>query len=330
MASVGQKLKDARIAKGLTLDDLQQTTKIQKRYLIAIEEGNYDALPGKFYVKAFARQYAETVGLNSNEIIQALDQELGMPTSPEEQAEATSRVQKREELARPQDNSLSAKISKYLPTIIIVVVVVAILGTVYAVAWGNHEKAKNQQIEQTNTKVTVSTDVKKPAKKKKSESSSTSKKEQKIVSVASVGSTFTYNVENAPNQSTIELGASSGSSWDAVYISGAQSWQGTLQSGTTKKIQVPAGTSQVILSIGNSNASTVKVNGHKLNFLAQNSSLTVRKLVLNFTNGSTTNAETQSQTQTVVQGQGQTANNQNGYQTNQQNNRANNYQTVTR
>lgn len=339
MASVGQKLKDARIAKGLTLDDLQQTTKIQKRYLIAIEEGNYDALPGKFYVKAFARQYAETVGLNPNEIIQELDQELGMPALPEEQAETTSRVQKREELTRPQDNSLSAKISKYLPTIIIVVVVVAILGTIYAVAWGNHEKAKNQQIEQTNTKVAVSTDVKKPAKKKKSESSSTSKKEQKIVNVASAGSMFTYNVENAPSQSTIELGATGGSSWDAVYVGGAQSWQGTLQSGTTKEIQVPAGTSRVVLSIGNSNASTVKINGHKLNFLAQNSSLTVRKLVLNFTNGSSsTNAETQSQTQTAAQtqGQGQTVNNQNGYQTNQQqryqqnNGRTNNYQTVTR
>ena len=339
MASVGQKLKDARIAKGLTLDDLQQTTKIQKRYLIAIEEGNYDALPGKFYVKAFARQYAETVGLNPNEIIQELDQELGMPASPEEQPETTSRVQKREELTRPQDNSLSAKISKYLPTIIIVVVVVAILGTIYAVAWGNHEKAKNQQIEQTNTKAAVSTDVKKPAKKKKSESSTTSKKEQKIVNVASAGSTFTYNVENAPSQSTIELGASGGSSWDAVYVGGAQSWQGTLQSGATREIQVPAGTSRVVLSIGNSNASTVKINGHKLNFLAQNSSLTVRKLVLNFTNGSsTTNAETQSQsqTQTAAQTQGQTVNNQNGYQTNQQqryqqnNGRTNNYQTVTR
>ena len=339
MTSVGQKLKDARIAKGLTLDDLQQTTKIQKRYLIAIEEGNYDALPGKFYVKAFARQYAETVGLNPNEIIQELDQELGMPASPEEQPETTSRVQKREELTRPQDNSLSAKISKYLPTIIIVVVVVAILGTIYAVAWGNHEKAKNQQIEQTNTKVAVSTDVKKPAKKKKSESSTTSKKEQKIVNVASAGSTFTYNVENAPSQSTIELGASGGSSWDAVYVGGVQSWQGTLQLGATKEIQVPAGTSRVVLSIGNSNASTVKINGHKLNFLAQNSSLTVRKLVLNFTNGSsTTNAETQSQsqTQTAAQTQGQTVNNQNGYQTNQQqryqqnNGRTNNYQTVTR
>lgn len=317
MASVGQKLKDARIAKGLTLDDLQQTTKIQKRYLIAIEENNYDALPGKFYVKAFARQYAETVGLNPNEIIQELDQELGLPSSPEEQEETTSRVQKREELTRPEDNSLSAKIAKYLPTIIVVVVVVAILGTIYAVAWGNHEKAKNQQIEQTNTKVAVSTDVKKPAKKSKSteESSSSEKKKQKIVNVASSGSTFTYNVENAPSENTIEIGASSGSSWDAVYIGGASSWQGTLQAGSTKKIQVPAGTTQVILSIGNSNASTVKINGHKLNFLEQNSTLTVRKLVLNFTNGDSSSTQSTTQTQT----QGQTTTGQTGT-TNQTNN----------
>ena len=44
--NVGKKLREAREKKGLTLDDLQQATKIQKRYLIAIEDEKFDELPG--------------------------------------------------------------------------------------------------------------------------------------------------------------------------------------------------------------------------------------------------------------------------------------------
>ena len=50
MTELGNRLKEARLEKGLSLDDLQEITKIQKRYLIGIEEGNFRSMPGKFYV----------------------------------------------------------------------------------------------------------------------------------------------------------------------------------------------------------------------------------------------------------------------------------------
>ena len=48
LTELGARLKEARLAKGYSLEDLQEITKIQKRYLIGIEEGNYSIMPGSF------------------------------------------------------------------------------------------------------------------------------------------------------------------------------------------------------------------------------------------------------------------------------------------
>ena len=74
--NVGKRLREAREKKGLTLDDLQQATKIQKRYLIAIEDEKFDELPGDFYVRAFVKQYADTVGLDGNTLLKDYDDDL--------------------------------------------------------------------------------------------------------------------------------------------------------------------------------------------------------------------------------------------------------------
>jgi cytoskeletal protein RodZ len=70
LSELGQLLRKARLEKGISLEDMQETTKIRKRYLEAIEDGNYKLLPGNFYVRAFIKSYSESVGLDPNEVLQ--------------------------------------------------------------------------------------------------------------------------------------------------------------------------------------------------------------------------------------------------------------------
>lgn len=57
ITELGSKLKELREAQGLTLTQASEATKIQKKYISAIEEGNLDELPAGPYCRSFLRQY---------------------------------------------------------------------------------------------------------------------------------------------------------------------------------------------------------------------------------------------------------------------------------
>ena len=73
--SVGNRLKKARKAKGLTLDDIKNKSKIKKNYLEALENDNYKKLPGEVYTKVYIRGYAKIVGLDPQEILSEYENE---------------------------------------------------------------------------------------------------------------------------------------------------------------------------------------------------------------------------------------------------------------
>ena len=81
MSELGKLLRNAREQRGYTLDDVQDITKIRKRYLEAIEEGDYKVLPGSFYARAFVKSYAETVGLDAEEVFRLYQRELPSPAA---------------------------------------------------------------------------------------------------------------------------------------------------------------------------------------------------------------------------------------------------------
>lgn len=81
---IGQRLKTAREAKGMSLDDVARQTRVPIRHLQHIEKGEWDALPATTYSVGFARAYANAVGLNGSEIGIELREQLG--TGPSYQA----------------------------------------------------------------------------------------------------------------------------------------------------------------------------------------------------------------------------------------------------
>ncbi len=67
---IGERLKEAREKKGLSLYEAEDSTKIRSKYLQAIENNNFSELPGRVYVIGFLRNYARFLGLDAEELVE--------------------------------------------------------------------------------------------------------------------------------------------------------------------------------------------------------------------------------------------------------------------
>jgi len=66
MKTVGLLLREARLAKGLTLAEVELATKIRLKFLEAIESDDFRKLPSLAYAKGFVKNYGDFLGLNSD------------------------------------------------------------------------------------------------------------------------------------------------------------------------------------------------------------------------------------------------------------------------
>lgn len=69
MRTVGEILKERRLAKGFTLAEVEKATKIREKFLLAIENDDNKELPSISYAKGFVKNYSEFVGLNSSDVL---------------------------------------------------------------------------------------------------------------------------------------------------------------------------------------------------------------------------------------------------------------------
>ncbi len=81
LGQIGERLAEARTAKGLSLAQVEEITKIRLKYLAALEAEDWQVIPGEVYLRGFLKSYAQAVGIDPAAIL-----ELYQPTPPPQSA----------------------------------------------------------------------------------------------------------------------------------------------------------------------------------------------------------------------------------------------------
>lgn len=89
MGELSLNLSQTRQARGLTLDDAERSTRIAKKFLIALEDHNYAIFPAPVYARGFLRSYCRYLGIDPEPQLAELPQ--GWAAAPPVQTEPTTR-----------------------------------------------------------------------------------------------------------------------------------------------------------------------------------------------------------------------------------------------
>ena len=74
-AGIGETLRQARLAAGIDLEDVEQTIRIRIRYLHALETEDWGVLPGDAYARGFLHTYADYLGLDGTALVDQYDRQ---------------------------------------------------------------------------------------------------------------------------------------------------------------------------------------------------------------------------------------------------------------
>ncbi len=233
--SVGRALKQARIAAGLTVDDVTTATRVRIAIVHAIEADDFAPCGGDVYARGHIRTLAKAVGLDPAALLAQFDAEHGGPPAPTPAAPLFEAERIRPERRGP--NWTAAMVAA-------IVVVIGFVGFTFVKGGddgGNEASVAEGAQPSAGRSASSSAEPKKPADPKPSDSAIAAAPADKV---------------------TVKVSASDGRSWiSAKDHNGRLLFDGLLNQGDSKTFQ---DNEKVDLVLGDAGAIELYVNGKKI------------------------------------------------------------------
>jgi cytoskeleton protein RodZ len=134
MPEIGETLRETRMRRRIDMTEVEAATKIRAKYLRALENEEWDLLPGPTFVKTFLRTYAEYLDLDPRLLVEEYRQRYERPSTQDLRPFKPGAAAQRRR--RPPRRGPSG------PAIVVVLGVVILLGVLYLIGtkWGNDKK----------------------------------------------------------------------------------------------------------------------------------------------------------------------------------------------
>ncbi len=288
MTELGNRLKQAREEKGMSLEDLQTATKIQKRYLIGIEEGNYAIMPGQFYARAFIRQYSEAVGLDPELIFEEYKNDI--PANEKDEIPQLSRVK-----TRKQVPSKNHKVINFIPKVLMFLAFVAVVAILYVLFqnWGVGNTSDSQEDNNQGVVYDPATPVNDEGEgdSQEDDAGEDPAEETEEEQVGSPAGSLSEVSSSSPNATLelkdtdkfeVELSAKGGNTWVGVSNSEGEYFHSKeLFDGETETFDLSE-ESEILFNVGWVPATEIKINGETLEFPFSVDEVTTQKITIKF------------------------------------------------
>lgn len=246
MNSIGETLRRAREERSLSLDEVAARTRIQRKYLEAIEADDRAAMPGGFFYKSFVRQYAAALSPEvAGDIDELLAAEEPSPPAPEQDPGTFKAL-----ASEPRIPPVTVRDSRPILTYI-VLLVMAIVGSSGLYMWWHRSTQRAQASDETSA-VVASKPGKAPVEEPKTAAA------PPATAPAGTAVSTPSSAPPAPGDNIVLDIAASEDTWFSLTADGKQVFTGILSPGQTKTFGAK---DSARLSVGNAGGLEVKLNG---------------------------------------------------------------------
>ena len=268
---IGPVLEQARKQRGLTLDDVEQATKIRKRYLAGLEREDYGVLPDAVYVQGFLKTYANYLGLDGED----LSRQLKDRRKPRRERTINYGPPKRSDFEQPLitpgglEGTRKRKISG--PTVLSVVVAVfalaAVIGTLYYVGRGAQTSDANRQASGQSAAEDAPNSEQDASKAEAPEGGAGTKNEGESRAAGQGGAEKAGNeaaAQEPPDTLQVVINVKQRPSWLSIHSDGILAYEDIAQPGFSQTFEANR---ELSITTGDAGAVTVEVNGQNVGVL---------------------------------------------------------------
>ncbi len=283
---IGPVLEQARKERGLTLDEVEEATKIRKRYLAGLEREDYGVLPDAVYAQGFLKTYANYLGLDGED----LSRQLKDRRKPRRERTINYGPPKKSDFEQPLispgglHGTQKRKVSttSVLTVLVAVFALAAVIGTLYYVGRGAQTSDTNGRASPQSAEKDAPNSKQDASKAEDPEGGSSTKnegesqagqnKDEKAANEAAA-----QEPEAPPDTLQVVINVQQRPSWLSIQSDGILAYEDIAQPGFSQTFEADR---ELSITTGDAGAVTVEVNGQNVGVLGGPGEVLTRNFTL--------------------------------------------------